>query len=317
MADSPYFSIITSESSFRARFAAEQGKSFSELHDAAASEWGRHHLFACRVVRRVTQRNVLPMLSGHTLPSDARSSTEIIKFLDGPGITHMAQSEHRLVRDPACGHSLGQVWAALAAFKGHPDRQSRRTDDTSDAMDTLDDESSSGGEASPKRARRNTRQDDYVDSSMIPLSSSPMAEDSQGSSSVGYIDSESHRFLAYPEDETLRLVSCVIRHILYFAPPQDSETEQSVVEFRDAKLRLAAPTPLRQRRIGATDDGGLHLRQEVDGVFTVARPHIAILEAKSRFHSLENGRPIISDRCFAQMTCEALVARLADPSKNR
>ncbi|KAF4509188.1 hypothetical protein G6O67_005476 [Ophiocordyceps sinensis] len=40
---------------------------------------------------------------------------------------------------------------------------------------------------------------------------------------------------------------------------------------------------------------------------------LAILEAKRRFQYIVDGSPIISDECFAQMTCEALVARLADP----
>ncbi|PNY26775.1 Uncharacterized protein TCAP_03288, partial [Tolypocladium capitatum] len=274
------------KSSFRARFSAEQGKTFSEVHDAAASDWGRHHLFACRVVRRVAQRNVLPMLSDYTLPSDARSSAEIIKFLDGPESIHMAQSEHRLVRDPGCGHSLGQVRRATSDDEGYGEDQAR---------------------SKSKRARPNT-QEVNDDSSMS--GSSPSAKSSRGSSSVGYVDPESHRSVAHPEDETLRLASCVIRHILYFAPPQDSETEKMVVEFRDAKSRVAARTTL-QRMIVATDDGGLYLRQEEMGVFKVEKPLVAIMEAKGQFHHIENGRPVISDRCFAQMTCEALVARLA------
>ncbi|KAL2809796.1 hypothetical protein BJX63DRAFT_404189, partial [Aspergillus granulosus] len=40
--------------------------------------------------------------------------------------------------------------------------------------------------------------------------------------------------------------------------------------------------------------------------------HIAILEAKPQFPISKNWQPIISDKCFAQMVCEALAARLSE-----
>lgn len=130
---------------------------------------------------------------------------------------------------------------------------------------------------------------------------------------MDYVDQEAHLLLSSPEDETLRLASCVIRHILYYAPPQDSGQLQSVVEFRDAKKRLAVETPELRRKMVATDDGGLYRRIALGNVFTVDKERVAIVEAKRQFQFLESGRPTISDDCLAQMTCEALVARLADP----
>jgi hypothetical protein len=53
-------------------------------------------------------------------------------------------------------------------------------------------------------------------------------------------------------------------------------------------------------------------RQKPGGGFILANNHVAILEAKTQFQCLENGRPVISDTCFAQMVCEALAARLSD-----
>jgi hypothetical protein len=71
------------------------------------------------------------------------------------------------------------------------------------------------------------------------------------------------------------------------------------------------------RQIVAVDDGGLCLRQQTEnGEFMLAKRHVAILEAKPQFQCLENGRPIISDKCFAQMVCEALAARLSDIADN-
>ncbi|POR35254.1 Uncharacterized protein TPAR_04545 [Tolypocladium paradoxum] len=307
MAEASYFSVVTSEASFESRFAAEEGHRFSEMHDVAASEWGREHLFACRVVRRGTQSNVLPVLSQFASRSDLRSPTEITKFLDGPAQTDMAESEHRLVRK--YGATIGQIWSAMAMFKGTPKRRG------ADRVDCRD-ENGDQDEARPERDRRTTRQDCYVDSGMMRVGSSrPLAEDSDGPSSVGYVDAESHKLLALPEDETLRLASCVIRHILYFGRPQGSESMIRVVEFRDSKTRLATTTPVLERMITATDDGGLSLRVKDGDGFELTKNHVGILEAKGRFQCIDDGKPVISDRCFAQMTCEALVARLADPFK--
>lgn len=87
-----------------------------------------------------------------------------------------------------------------------------------------------------------------------------------------------------------------------------------MVEFHDAKSRLKAWTPNYKRRLVFTDDGGLCLRQVVGGVSRVTKNCVAILEAKNRFLHIDDGSPVISDKCFAQMTCEALAARLADPT---
>ncbi|KAL4923027.1 uncharacterized protein BDV17DRAFT_25677 [Aspergillus undulatus] len=221
----------------------------------------------------------------------------------------MTRSEHHLVRDTQYGISLGQTWAAMATFRSSQDN--RTTDLCIDAGDGAE----SDNDRRAKRPRRHTLQDEvFVDSSKLQIgSSSPLAEGSQGTSSVGYIDSETHVLLNSPEVETLRLASSVIRHILYFGPPQNSAVSPIVVEFRDAKERLSTSTPRLGRKITATDDGGLCLREELQGAFRVSKNRVAILEAKKHFQCLEDGRPVISDKCFAQMTCEALVARLTDP----
>lgn len=43
----------------------------------------------------------------------------------------------------------------------------------------------------------------------------------------------------------------------------------------------------------------------------LAKKYIAILEAKTQFQCLENGRPIISDMNLAQMVCEALAIKIS------
>lgn len=310
MADFAYFNCINSESAFEARFKAEEGKLFSEVHHVAASEWGRDHLFACRVIRRETQYNILPILSEYVGISDLKSSPEISAFLRGPDSTYLSQSEHGLVRDSGCSLSLAQIWAAMRIIK------SGKNTRTKNFVENIGCESEDESHGRAKRPRRSTLQEDFIDSSMLQVgSSSPQADSfsSHAASSIGYIDRESHMLLSSPEDETLRLASCVIRHILYHAPPQDSGNLLSVIEFRDAKRRLSVKSPFLRRKIVATDDGGLCRRVAQDNDFRVDKERVAILEAKRHFQFLDNGRPIISDGCLAQMTCEALVARLADP----
>lgn len=300
-----YFSTITNESAFKTHFQENDGTPFSDVKAVAASEWGRDHLFACRVIRRETQRSILPILSDYARSSDLKSSTEIINFVNGPpDPMYLAQSEHQLVRKSGYGMSLAQIWAALAMFKSgqRHGREEIRTDTDHEASER---------EEGAKRPRRGTFQENFIDSSTIRIgSSSPWQESSQGTSSLGYVDTESHRLLASSEDETLRLASCVIRNILYFGAPQDSVDLPSVVEFRDAKVRIAANSPMVNRELIAIGDGGLCLRKEINGHFEVFKNHLAILEAKREFQHLENGRPVISDKCLAQMTCEALVASM-------
>ncbi|KAE8152935.1 hypothetical protein BDV25DRAFT_137337 [Aspergillus avenaceus] len=311
----PYFSTVVSESAFKARFQAENAKPFSELENAAASCWGRPHLLACRVIRREPQRTLLPILSDYISPSDTQCpSNEIRAYLQGPDLALMGQSEHYLVRSSDCPFSVAQIWAAMAMFKGDQERRTRlplvpKQQDYNDESDveTRD----------PKRRRRYTFQPGFVDSSGIQIgSSSPLADGSfDGSevSSLAYVDPDSHYLSMTPEDNTLRLASCVIRHILYFAPPQDAPIQPVAVEFRDAKTRLSASTWVRERPIIAIDDGGLCLRrQNPDGGFMLSNDHVAILEGKTQFHCLEDGRPVISDDSFAQMICEALATRLSD-----
>ncbi|PLN86320.1 hypothetical protein BDW42DRAFT_159002 [Aspergillus taichungensis] len=308
MTNPSYFESVTSELKFRDRFVTEGAKLFSEIPHVAASEWGRDHLFACRVIRRETRHDVLPILSRHESSSDMKLFPEIYEFLRGPDSTYRSQSEHGLVRDSGCGSSLAQIWAAMAMVKGGKDLRIERREESSG------DESDNTPDVSAKRIRRNTAQEYYVNSTDIQVgSSSPMAESSHGHSSIGYVDNETHMFLSSPEDETLRLASCVIRHILYYAPPQDSGHLQTVIEFRDAKRRLTGTTASLGRKIVAIDDGGLNRRKVQGDIFAIDKERVAIIEAKAQFQCVENGRPTISDSCLAQMTCEALVARLSDP----
>lgn len=56
------------------------------------------------------------------------------------------------------------------------------------------------------------------------------------------------------------------------------------------------------------------MRREMGPSFVLVNNRVAMLEAKRSFQLIHDGRPVISDECFAQMSCQAIAARLADPS---
>ncbi|KAJ6185812.1 hypothetical protein N7519_007113 [Penicillium mononematosum] len=320
-----YFDSFTSAS----QFTGSNVKHISRLSMTSASGWGRKHLLACRVVVRQARHNILPILSPYSKSSDTTSPVEIVKFVNGPDhIQHFERSEHSLVRDFGYSISLAQTWAALAAFKGSRDSQrtqqsigpsnsddGNHSEDSNADYDSLmdtesDGDGNSGGMGRPAREIRPSRDSEFVHSGEMQVgSSSPQAASSQDASSTGHIDNAEHHLRGTVEDDTLRLLSCVIRHILYFGSPQDWKNMSRVVEFRDVKLQASAHLPSINKSINAIDDGGLCLRIQDEGSFTLLDDRVAILEAKRDFDSLEEGKPIISDRCLAQMTCEALVAR--------
>lgn len=179
-----------------------------------------------------------------------------------------------------------------------------------------------------RRARQETPDETtqaFVASAFVPsgttqvASSSLRAESSHSASSTGYIENAEHQLRVTAEDDTLRFASCVIRHILYFGAPQDQPNMSGVVEFQDAKLRSLQVPRLLEEPMKATDDGGLCLRtKNRNNDFKLENDRVAILEAKRRFQWLEEGKPTISDECLAQMTCEALLARLvgSDPRES-
>ncbi|RTE68701.1 hypothetical protein BHE90_016918 [Fusarium euwallaceae] len=235
-----------------------------------------------------------------------------MKFLEGPNMEHMGQSEHFLVQN--YGHSLGQAWAALAEFKGPLSRRGLLSSANGDTEAEPSGETWSEGDpeglSRVKRVRRGTPEG-FVNSSLIQVgSSSPTDNHSHGTpdSSVGYVDG-GHNGSIPLEEDTVRLVSCVFRHILYFT--QSFDSRRLVVEFRDARMRHAAP--FLNHNVVAIDDGGLCLRRQIGGSFVLSRNQVVALEAKRRFQIIEDGRPVISDECFAQMACEAIAARLVDP----
>ncbi|PYH63720.1 uncharacterized protein BO88DRAFT_305017, partial [Aspergillus vadensis CBS 113365] len=280
-----------------------------ELPRVPAKYWGRDELFACRVICQKRHPSILPLLKGHTDPSDALTPGEIVKFIEGPRSTYISQSERGLVRDPVYGISLGQTWAALAAFLGPNKNQ------TSGKRGYLEEEEDDEVDRMTLRPRhKKLRKEDSDEPGTISFdSNSNQSESSHGDSWLGYIELNDQ---GPPEDGTLQLLSSVLRHILYYGIPQDGETSKCVVEYRYMRASLSAFTEKGRRKISAVDDGGLCLRRRVKDAFVVTKDRVAIIEAKRDFQSIQDGRPVISEKRLAQMTREALVARMSDPNAN-
>ncbi|KAG6001013.1 hypothetical protein E4U21_004769 [Claviceps maximensis] len=295
----PYFATVTSTSSFRRISKKEKAAPLVDLKHSAASNWGRQHLIACRVICHPTRHSVSPFLDQYNVSTESQHPSEIKQLLDGPNSGDLDQSEHYLAHKYGI---LGQLWAALAIFKGSTARRAFDPNHDSELQD----------ERRPQRERQPTSHMQYVDSAQMRVDSSdPLSQPSQEtSSSISYVSAQRHHQLKVSEDATLRLASCLFRYILLHAPPQHFTPLIRVVEFRDVKSRLKAK--ICGKDVTATDDGGLCVRLQQDGVFQVQNNRLAILEAKSTFGFLNEGVPDISDECFAQMTCQALVARLVD-----
>lgn len=281
-----YFDRVTSESAFAALFASEGGKVFVELEIVAASSWTRANLLACRLVRNARQDSILPVLLQH-IPPIGQLHNEMAELVKGPDAAHRKLGEPELVH--LYGVSRGQVWAALASFDFPPGEVNRPANN----------------EDGQGRTVRQVVHEGYVDSSRMRVgSSSPLSgsgsskhgmRESQASSSVGWVSDDTHIAASLPEDKTVRLVSCFIRHILYYFPPQSSERHEPVVGFRDEKISLSADIGI-HGNLRAIDDGGLYRRIfHRSDQYEVDNSHVAILEAKRRFQHIQDGRPITTD----------------------
>ena len=164
-----------------------------------------------------------------------------------------------------------------------------RSDDSnagySSPMDTESDgDNNAGIWARPARKIQPNQDPSFVRSGEIQFaSSSPQADSSHGASSTSHIDNVEHQLRVTVEEDTLRLISYVIRHVLYFGSPQDQDRIAAVIDFRDIKLRAIKHLPS-VGLIKATDNRGLYLRiRNAKGAFRLRNDRVAILEAKRKF----------------------------------
>lgn len=263
----------------------------SDKFETGVSQWTRKHLFACRVICSKPQRRLALFVDGGFFPASPRGVHPYIdRLITGPMASFVTLSEPQIVQQSE-PDSLGYIWAALAEHL----RQER------------------AGAATMFRAARQTTTvvpfGTMIPTASVQFGSSPPGEDSSSSSSestTGYIET-----LTIPlvEEITVRLVSCLVRHVVNYGQPSDKRSP--FIHFRDSRLTSDFQPP-DSRRIRATDDGGLqfHVGNETR--------QVACLEAKRAFQALDkDGRPTISDQTLGQVVGEALVLHQDDKNTSQ
>ncbi|RKK06979.1 hypothetical protein BFJ66_g12444 [Fusarium oxysporum f. sp. cepae] len=292
-----YFDTVTSANVYDAQLKAEIKLANTAITiddlQASGSNWGRRQLLACQVIVSPTAHNVLPAYIRHRVNEGRPESQEVQDFLNGPDPSLMHYRNHFLISE--YGFSLGEMWAALASVKHYP--RPRVV-------------SSNEGTPEAKRVRRSTAREGYVNSAGFQISSSnpedrssPSAG-SDGSGGPSYTEPEPTQELP-AEDSAVLLIIRVLRHLLYYTQAPRSSR---VVDFRPERRRIVSDISELEKQFVGIDDGGLSLKAE-GGLSTEPNVAIALLEAKRRL-VVDHGKPKISDECLAQMTCEAMLARL-------
>ncbi|KAI6750697.1 hypothetical protein HG530_014593 [Fusarium avenaceum] len=141
----------------------------------------------------------------------------------------------------------------------------------------------------------------YVDPGNVFTSSPPRSSqcDPPSSQTEGYVESMSPKGVVL-EDYTVRLVFCILQHILYHCQNPDS----SYVEVRERQRACAS---INGREVTAIDDGGLCLTSPGRNK---TRKSIVLIEAKRRLE-VSQDRVVVSDSVLGQMLCEAIAARIS------
>ncbi|KAM4063449.1 hypothetical protein HRG_011864 [Hirsutella rhossiliensis] len=297
-----YYDTVRDPSTFAQRVKGNDSLSAlvrSERWKSAASQWGREHLFAHRVLCKEPRKRLPLFESRRLLPGNPRNTNTCINALvQGPESIDALKYrvEPQLVQHYK-PDSLGYVWAALAPFVRAG---------AGSIQDALSE--TAIREASKRASKRPVELQDFVPSDQVTFGSSPdykhrpaTSDSHETHSSVGYIEG-----LVAPlvEDATVRLASCFIRCVLNYGQHQDQAGP--FLYFRDERQTYSFSRG-KMHMVHAIDDGGIQFI-DLDG----DHQHVAMLEGKRTFAKVIDGIPIVSDELLAQMVGEALAIRCAE-----
>jgi hypothetical protein len=302
---SSYFERVINETTYNQK--ARGAEPLGELNNVSSSAWDNRLLVACHVIIGSRNRNYLPRLEAvvgrpEDDLEDGNMRSQITKFIDGLDQQRKGQLENQLVHDPEVGTSLAQIWDSLYNVDSSESGQTalQETSTESSEKRSIQDTSTEDQDASryPKRSRTTVDNPGFVDPGDF-LSSPPRSSQDLPTSSPteGYVESMSRKGLIL-EDYTVRLVFCVLRHVLYHCQKPDS----SYVEVRE---RQRASSNIDGREVTAIDDGGLCLTST--GRNRTLKS-IILIEAKRQLE-VSQDRVITSDTVLGQMLCEAIAAR--------
>ncbi|KAM0233767.1 hypothetical protein ACHAP5_010322 [Fusarium lateritium] len=287
----PYFLAVTNKPEYKRLFKTEEMsdiKRISTKGKIPASSCKRDTLFAFYAVVIKSAIDIPPVHNNQKVPmSTDKDSPELTGYIGGVKTEEIkGLFEHQLTH--VFGFSLGQTWGVLHKIK---ESLSKRRDIS--AVEK-------GSVSSPVRKypKRNAGAKNYAPE---PGSDPIEPPSSQGSNS-SYTEDVTAKDLQ-TEDHTVRLATCVLRHIINYTQDQDVGFALEVRE-RSRQLSLVLPKVL--VTFTSIDDGGLCLR--LRGREGIHKNFIALLEAKRRLYESDR-KPQISDEALVQMACEAILAR--------
>ncbi|KIL83890.1 hypothetical protein FAVG1_12867 [Fusarium avenaceum] len=298
-----YFERVVNESTYNQN--ARGSEPLDELNNVSSSAWDDRHLIACHVIIGSRNTKLLPRLKqtpGDDLEDDMRN--QIDKFVNGLDEERQDQLENELVHDPEVGTSLAQIWDALYNLDASESGQT-----STESLEKRSCQDNSGEDTDspryPKRSRTAVKKPGFVDPGNVFSSSPPRPSQDvlPSSQTEGYVESMSSKGVVL-EDYTVRLVFCILRHILYHCQKPDS----SYVEVRE---RQRAVVSINGREVTAIDDGGLCLTSTGRNK---TRKSIVLIEAKRRLE-VSHDRVVVSDSVLGQMLCEAIAASASGQEK--
>ncbi|KAM0259982.1 hypothetical protein ACHAPA_010479 [Fusarium lateritium] len=302
---SSYFKRVINKTTYNQE--ARGAIPLSEVNNISSSAWDDRHLVACHVITGSKNKSYLPRLEAAVGRleddlEDGNMRSQITKFIDGLDEQRKGQLENQLVHEPEVGISLAQIWDSLYNVDSSESGQTtpQKTSAESSKKRSIQDTSTEDQDASryPKRSRTTVDNPGFVDPGDFTSSPPGPSQDHPTSSLTEvYVESMSRRGII-SEDYTVRLVFCVLRHVLYYCQKPDS----SYVEVRE---RQRASIKIDGREVTAIDDGGLCLTST--GRDRTLKS-IVLIEAKRQLE-VSQDRVITSDAVLGQMLCETIAAR--------
>ncbi|KAL8382859.1 hypothetical protein RB595_006573 [Gaeumannomyces hyphopodioides] len=255
----------------------------------SASNWGRDELLGCHVVFKTTDHGNFLNVTGKIEPSNEWD--EVIDDLDE------SLTETDLSRKMS--GTAASFWAALRIITNAANEEAA----TAEAINR------------PSRFRAPLQNNDYFDSGTMQVGSSsptyPSSEDDfQGRGDSDFIAKEEHGKDTLPEDATVVLVSAFLKHALIWCPGQaPSDNRKALLEFSPVRQKIIAHLP-DGVKFEATSDGEIFRLEPKHGRFNHVRDKvIALVEAKRRFETVQDGKATISDGLLGQAVGEALALR--------
>ncbi|EKJ69277.1 hypothetical protein FPSE_10530 [Fusarium pseudograminearum CS3096] len=298
------YQFIQNEERWASRFRTEEMKYLQNMGSAKQATSGsvcdRTHLFAFHAIIKQRGYEVLPVLKAATAVEIYDHNGQITKFINGDGQKNEGL-EHQLSQ--TLGASLGLVWSSLQRTKerrnaqADPQQFSRPLSKRQQQMPNPD--YNPAPASSPGSASGSTSG-----------STSGSVTGSTGSSSTGSDQSFAEGVKQsdlQSEDYTVRLITSVLRHILHNAQRPNA---LEALEYREKETLTLTTTA--SGKFVATDDGGLrHRTRKARGVTTAN--FFALVEAKKALYKDKNGIPFFRDEVLAQISCEAILAKISEP----